>query len=167
MRVWYSLIGGPIPQVGRQANMYVAWPHPVACQGSNPQSPFFPPKWSRSSRSKSEPDPVRQHNRLSSRRRPIFPAAERVPASRGSEFPECIPRPADTRPARLFQNPPSRSRSTSSPRLRGRRAAASSILRCASLAFSVVARRSASRPVRSPARRIDSKNNRTAAAIVP
>ena len=62
---------------------------------------------------------------------------------------------------------PVRSRSASSPRSRGRRAAASSIRRWTSLAFSVVSRRSARRPARSPERRSESRNRSTARTMAP
>jgi len=64
----------------------------------------------------------------SSRPEPTRQAASPSPRPPVPETPCCIPRPADTLPRRQLQNLPSRNRSTSSSRLRGRRAAASSIL---------------------------------------
>jgi len=73
--------------------------------------------------------PALLHSRPSSPRSPIRPAAEPIPRPHAPETPCCIPQPADTWPRRQLQNLPSRNRSTSSSRLRGRRAAASSIVR--------------------------------------
>lgn len=51
---------------------------------------------------------------------PSRPAAPPIAPPHEPKTPECVRRPADTPPRRLSQNPPSRNRSTTSSRPRGR-----------------------------------------------
>ncbi len=77
----------------------------------------------------SAPAHASRRNHPSSQRHATHPATTPIPPPPGPETSGCIPRLADKLQNRVFQNPPSRNRSTSSARLRGRRAAASSICR--------------------------------------
>ena len=72
------------------------------------------------------PDLARRRNRPTTRGSPRPRAARPTPLPSVLVRSDCTPRQADMRRAR-FQNPPSRRRSRRSSRLRGRRAAASSI----------------------------------------
>lgn len=75
------------------------------------------------------PGPASRRSRRASPRPPIFQATSRFPRPHGPVRSWSTRRRADMPPSHPIQNPPSRNRSTSSLRSRGRRAAASSIRR--------------------------------------